>query len=314
MKAVLFDRYGPPDVLRVADVERPVPRDDQVLVRVRATTATRSDCGLRGAEYLVGRLGTGLLRPRRQTIGMEFAGEVEAVGAAVTAYAPGDRVFGVTSGANAEYVCAGGGRDEPFAPIPDGMPYEQAAALGDGGLSAISLLRAVGLQRGERVVVNGASGSIGVGGVQIGKHLGAHVTAVCAAKNAGLMRELGADEVVDYESTSFARTGETYDVIFDAVGKASFLRCRRALAPDGRYVTTDPGFLWHDAFVSLLSKRARLGIVRYTQPDLDLLVRLVEAGEYRAVVDRTYPLADVAEAHRYVETHQKTGNVVLLVP
>jgi NADPH:quinone reductase-like Zn-dependent oxidoreductase len=313
MRAVVFDRYGPPEVLRVDEVEKPAPKDGEVLVRVHAASATRSDCGLRGAEYFVARLFTGLFRPKsdRRRVGIEFAGEVEAVGAGVTEFAPGDRLFGICSGGNAEYVCVP--HDEAIARIPQGLTFEEAAGVADGGLSAISLLRSAGLEQGQRIVVYGASGSIGVGGVQVAKHLGAHVTAVCSAKAVDLMRSLGADEVIDYEHEDFTRNGETYDVVFDAAGKTTYRRSRRSVKPDGVYITTDPGFLWRDAFVALVSKRAKLGIVRYTKADIEMLAALVAAGAYRPVIDRTYPLEAVVEAHRYVETHQKTGNVVLTV-
>jgi NADPH:quinone reductase-like Zn-dependent oxidoreductase len=311
MRAVVHDRYGPPEVLRLADVERPVPKEDEVLVRVRATTATRSDAGFRSAEYFVTRFFTGLIRPKRGRVGIELAGEVEAVGAAVTEFTAGEHVFGIGSGTNAEYVCV---REAGvIARMPAGMAFEEAAAVTDGGLSAISLLRSAGLEQGQRIVVYGASGSIGVGGVQVAKHLGAHVTAVCSTQNVELVRSLGADEVVDYLKEDFTRSGETYDVVFDAAGKQSFLRCRRSLKPDGIYITTDPGFMWHDAAIGLLSKKTKLGIVRYTKQDLLALKELIEAGQYRAVIDRTYPLEDVVDAHRYVDTHQKTGNVVLTV-
>ena len=310
MKAVVFDRYGPPDVLRLEEIEQPVPKDDEVLVRVRATTATRSDCGLRGAEYFVGRLFTGIFRPKRGTIGLEFAGEVEAVGDTVTEFAIGDRLFGICSGGNAEYVCVP--ESGVIALIPQGMTFEEAAAVADGALSAMSLLR-THVEKGNRVLVYGASGSIGVGGVQVARDLGAHVTAVCNTKTVDLMRSLGADETIDYMNQDFTENGETYNVVFDAAGKRSFLRCRRSLEPDGIYITTDPGFMWHDALVSLFTKRAKLGIVRYTKPDILTLTKLIKAGKYRPVIDRTYPLEDVIDAHRYVETHQKTGNVVLTV-
>lgn len=307
----MFDRYGPPEVMRVEEVERPVPKEDQVLVRVHAATATRSDCGLRGAEYFVARFFTGLIRPKNGRIGIEFAGEVETVGGAVTEFAIGDRVFGIGSGTNADYVCVR--ETETIARIPDGMGFEAAAAVADGGLSAISLLRSAGLRKNQMIVVYGASGSIGVAGVQVAKHLGARVTAVCNTKNVELVRTLGADEVIDYLQDDFTRNGARYDVIFDAAGKFSFLRCRRSLKPGGIYITTDPGFMWHEAVIALFAKRAKLGIVRYTRSDLVTLATLIEEKEYRSVVDRTYPLQDVVEAHRYVETHQKTGNVVLTV-
>ena len=297
-------------MLCIDDVARPVPAQDEVLVRVDATTATRTDCGLRGAEYFVARVFTGLFRPRRRTVGIEFAGEVEAVGAAVGEFDVGDRVFGIGTGTNAEYVCVG--EREVIARIPDGMTYEEAAAAPDGALSAISLLKP-NVREGNRVLVYGASGSIGVGGVQVAKHLGAHVTAVCNTKNLELVSSLGAHSVIDYLTEDFRKNGQTYDVVLDAVGEQTFLRCRRSLAPDGIYITTDPGVMWHDALVSLLSRRAKLGIVRYRREDLALLAELLERREYRPVIDRTYPLESVVEAHRYVETHQKTGSVVLTV-
>lgn len=311
MRAVVFDRYGPPDVLRLAEVERPVPEDGQVLVRVRATSTTRTDCGLRGAEYFVARLVTGLFRPRSGRVGIEFAGEVAAVGSAVTEFALGDRVFGIGDGTNAEYVCVG--ESEVVAEVPGDMAYEDAAVVADGALSAFSLLRSAGLAQGQRVLVYGASGSIGVGGVQVAKHLGAHVTAVCSTTNVDLVRSLGADEVIDYLEQDFRNNGQTYDVLLDAVGKLSYLGCRGSVRPSGRYITTDPGRFWHDALVALTTKKAKLGIVRYKKADLLALVMLLEAGRYRAVIDRTYRLEDVVDAHRYVETHQKTGNVVLTV-
>jgi NADPH:quinone reductase-like Zn-dependent oxidoreductase len=313
VKAVTYDRYGPPEVLRLRDVERPVPKDDEVLVRVYATTATRSDSGLRSAEYFISRVFTGILRPKpaRRVIGTEFAGVVESVGARVTELEPGDRVFGIRSGSNAEYVCVL--EDGVITQMPAGLSFAEAAAVADGALSAMSCLRQAHVDSGKRVVVFGASGSIGVGGVQVAKQLGLHVTAVCDTKNVGLMRSLGADEVIDYVNEDFTKNGETYDVIFDAAGKTTFLHCRHSLTPAGVYITTDPGFMWQDLPFALLSKRAKIGFVRYTKPDIVKLKELLAAGEYRAVIDRTYPIEDVADAHRYVDTHQKTGNVVLSV-
>jgi NADPH:quinone reductase-like Zn-dependent oxidoreductase len=311
VRAVTYDRYGPQEVLRLEEVETPVPDDDEVLVRVHATTATRSDCGRRSAEYFVGRLFTGLLRPKEGAIGLEFAGDVQSTGKHVTEFARGDRVFGIGSGTNAEYVCVRA--QGVIAKTPEGLTFAEAAGLADGGLSGISLLRSGNLRAGQTALVYGASGSIGVGSVQVAKHLGAHVTAVGSTKSVELMRSLGADEVLSYEQDDFTRNGKTYDVILDAAGKTTFLHCRRSLKRDGIYVTTDPGFLWHDAVIGLFSKRAKLGIVRYTKPDLLALAELAAAGAYRPVIDRTYPLEEVVDAHRYVETHQKTGNVVLTV-
>jgi NADPH:quinone reductase-like Zn-dependent oxidoreductase len=246
---------------------------------------------------------------------MEFAGEVEAVGAAVTEFAVGDHVFGVKgAGAHAEYVCIR--ESGPIAPKPSHMSFEEAAAVCDGAALALACLRKAGPLDGRDVLVYGASGSVGTAGVQLAKHFGAHVTAVCNTKNVELVRALGADEVVDYLREDFTKNGKTYDVVFDAVGKLSFRRVRRSLRPGGTFVDTDPGFMWHLPLLALLtrwigSKRVRMGMTRYSKQDVLYLKKLIEAGEYRAVIDRRYLLEDVVEATKYVETGQKTGNVVL---
>jgi NADPH:quinone reductase-like Zn-dependent oxidoreductase len=311
MRAVVHERYGPPEVLDIRDIPRPEPAEDELLVRVHFSTVTRSDCGLRAAWPFFARSFTGLRRPRQPIAGMEFAGEVAAVGAAVTAFAPGDRVFGVRRGSNAEYVCV---RERgAIARIPAGMSFEQAAAVADGGCSALSTLRQTGPRACQRVVVYGASGAIGTAAVQVAKYQGARVTAVCGPDALDLARSLGADEVVDYTRENYAARGETYDLVCDAVGKSSYRRCRRALASDGLYLTMDLGFMWHAPLLALVSKRVKLGIARYSQEDVETLAAMVEAGAYRPVIDRTYPLDEVIEATRYVETGQKTGNVVLAV-
>jgi NADPH:quinone reductase-like Zn-dependent oxidoreductase len=316
VRAVVHDRYGPPEILRLEEVERPVPRDDEVLVNVHATTVTRSDCGLRSTEYWFTRAITGLRRPKRRIAGMELAGVVEAVGAAVTEFAVGDEVFGIKGGANAEYVCVREGG--VLAHKPAGISFEEAAAVCDGALLARTCLRPEDLQKGRSILVYGASGSIGTAAVQLARHFEADVTAVCNTKNVELMRSLGAGEVVDYLQEDFTKNGQTYDVIFDAVGKHSFRRCRRSLKPGGIYITADLGFLYHAPIVALLTRligdrKAKIGIGKYRKDDLLLLKQLIEAGEYWAVIDRSYPLEDVVEATRYVETEQKTGNVVLAV-
>jgi NADPH:quinone reductase-like Zn-dependent oxidoreductase len=302
-------------VLRLAEVERPVPNDDEVLAKIHATTVNRTDAGLRSAEYFVGRFFTGLRRPKRQILGMEFAGEVEAVGAAVTEFEIGDHVFGVNgSGAHAEFICMR--ESAPLAHKPAGMTFDEAAAVCDGASLALACLRKADVRKGQSIVVYGASGSVGTAAVQLAKHFGAEVTAVCNTKNVELVRSLGADEVVDYLHEDFTKNGRTYDAVFDAVGKHSFRRCRGSLKAGGTYVSTDPGFLWHVPILALVTrrigdKRVAMGITRYTKKDVLFLKELIEAGEYRAVIDRRYPLEDVIEATRYVETGQKTGNVVL---
>jgi NADPH:quinone reductase-like Zn-dependent oxidoreductase len=316
VKAIVYDRYGPPEVLRRDDVERPVPSADEVLVRVRATTVTRTDAGLRSAEYVISRFVTGLVRPKQRILGLEFAGEVAEIGSAVREFSVGDRVFGVRTGAHAEYVCVR--ESGALARMPSGMTFEEAAAVCDGAELALACLRKAGPLEGRAVLVYGASGSVGTAAVQLAKHFGANVTAVCNTKNVALVRSLGADTVIDYEQEDFTKNGETYDVLFDAVGKHSFRRSRRSLKPGGTFVDTDLGFMWHVPLLALAtrwigSKRVALGITKYTKEDVLFLKELIEGGEYRAVIDRTYPLEDVVEATRYVETGQKTGNVVLTV-
>jgi NADPH:quinone reductase-like Zn-dependent oxidoreductase len=316
VRAVILDRYGPPEVLRLEDVDPPVPKEDEVLVRVRATTVNRTDTGLRTAEYFIARLVTGPRRPRRTILGTELAGEVEAIGAAVTEFAVGDRVFGIGSRTNAEFVCV---RERgALAHMPVTLTFEEATAVPDGGCTALAFLRQVRLSAGQGILVYGASGSIGTASVQLAKHFGAEVTAVCDTGNVDIVRSLGADHVIDRLRTDFMTNDQTYDVILDAVGKLSAARSRRSLKPGGIYVTAgSPGsiarVLLLGLFSSLTSRRVRLGLARYRKEDVRFLKELIEAGEYRPVIDRSYPLEDVVDAHRYVDTQQKTGNVVLTV-
>ncbi len=319
MRAAVQDGYGSPEeVLRVAEVERPVPKEDEVLVRVHASTVTRGDAmGVRHLEYRFVRLFTGLRRPRRPTCGSEFAGRVEEVGAAVTEFRVGDEVLGVKDGSNAEYVAAR--ESGPIAPKPTGLTYEDAAAVPDGSLLALSCLRPAYPLHGKSVLVYGAAGSVGTAAVQLlVHHFEADVTAVCDTKDVEVVRSLGARDVIDRLHEDFTKSGKTYDVIFDAVGKHSFRRCRHALKPGGIYISMDLGFMYHVPLLGLVtrfvgSKRATLGLGRYRKEELLLVKKLVEQGKYRPVIDRTYALDDVVEANRYVESGQKTGNVVLRV-
>jgi NADPH:quinone reductase-like Zn-dependent oxidoreductase len=318
VRAVVFDRYGPPEVLQVGEVERPAPADDEVLVRVRAATVTRTDVmRMRSVEYAFARLATGIRRPRKTNAGTEFAGRVEEVGADVTGLRVGDEVFGAADGAQAEFVTVR--ESGVIAPKPAALTFEQAAAVPDGSLLALTCLRPLAPLQGKRVLVYGAAGSIGTAAVQLlARHFEADVTAVCDTKDVELVRSLGAREVIDRLAEDFTTRGETWDVIFDAVGKQSLRRCGRALAPGGVYLTVDLGFLYHVPFLALAtrvvgSRRAKLGIGRYRKEDLALVASLVDAGAYRPVIDRTYGLDEIVEAARYVETGQKSGNVVLTV-
>ena len=316
MRAAVQDRYGPPEVLRLAEVERPIPLADEVLVRIHATTVCRTDCGLRSGAPFISRFFTGLLRPKK-ILGVEFAGEVEAIGAAVTEFKVGDAVFGGRGfGAHAEFVCVK--ESGPLAHKPAGMTFEDAAAVFDGASLALVCLESAGPLKGKSILIYGASGSVGTAGVQLAKRFGAHVTAVCSTKNLDLVRSLGADEVIDHTIDDFTKNGQTYDVIFDAVGKHSFRRSRRSLERQGTFIETDLGFMWHVPMLLLLTKwigsrRLKMGIARYAKKDLLLFKELIEAGTYRAVIDRRYALEQIVEAERYVEAGQKTGNVVLTV-
>src|SRR5579875_1411314 len=327
VRAVVFDRYGPPEVLRLEEVERPIPKPDEILVKIHATTVTRTDCAYRSGENVVTRLGysfvtTGnpfkaLLRPWTRIPGTELAGEVVEVGTAVHAFQVGDPVFGVnagTFGTNAEFVALPA--SAPLAPKPARLSFEEAAAVCDGGLLALGCLRRVDLQSEQAILIYGASGSIGTAAVQLAGSFGAPVTAVCNAANGAIVRSLGADEVIDYEKGDFTKNGEVYDVIFDAVGKLGFQHCRGSLKQGGVYIPTDG---WMNTFWVLWTarigdKRVVMDIPpRYRKEDVLFLKGIIEAGKYRAVLDLRYSLDDVVEATRYVETGQKTGNVVLTV-
>ena len=312
MKAVVHDRYGPPEVLRVDEVERPVPADDEVLVRVHATTVTQTDCHMRAARPFFWRFMLGLRRPKRRILGLEFAGVVEAIGTDVAQLAVGDRVFGLRSGSQAEYVCVP--ESGKIARIPADMSFEQAAALCDGMCEAIAALRSGRVGQGTNLLIYGASGSLGTGAVQLASYFGAHVTAVCGAKNLELVRSLGADEAIDYEAEDFTENGRSYDVIIDAVGKHNYLHARRSLVPGGIFVATDRLFHVPLAFLTRWIGSTRVVFSAgspWQRESVLLLEDLLEAGRYRAVVDRVYPVEDVVEATRYVESWQKVGNVVL---
>lgn len=314
MKAVVAPHYGPPEVLRIEEVARPVPKADEVRVKVRASTVTRSDCGFRGASPFFSRIFTGLRRPKQPIVGMELAGVVQEVGSSVTEFAVGDEVFGLRSGANAEYVCV---REAgALAHKPASLTFEEAAALADGASIARACLAKIALGEGTRIMVYGATGAIGTAGVQLAKATGAHVTAVANTKNVELVRSLGADTVLDWEREDFTRSGEAYDAIFDAVGKLSFRRCKGSLVPGGSFITTDLGFMWHVPALILWTRfvgdrRVYLPIPKYSKEDLLHVKQLVESGKYRPVIDRTYGFEQIVEATTYVETGQKTGNVVL---
>jgi len=319
MKAIVYTEYGPPDVVQLRQVEKPIPKDDEVRIKVYATTVNRTDCGFRNPEPFFVRLFSGLIRPKRTILGRELAGEIESVGQGVTRFGKGDQVFGLSGGrfgAHAQYVCVP--EQGAIASKPTNMTYEEAASVCDGAMLALNCLKKAGIQQRRQMMIYGASGSIGAAAVQLAKYFGAEITAVCGTRNLGLAKSLGADQVIDYTKQDFTKSGQRFDMVFDAVGKSSFSRCRPLLKSDGAYVATDLGFLYQNPFFALWtsmigSKKALFPLPKERQEDILFFKELIEAGHLKAVIDRRYPMEHIVEAYRYVETGHKTGNVVITV-
>lgn len=316
MKAILFPTYGSPDVLQCQEVAKPTPKDDQVLVKIVAVAANPLDWHRMRAEPFLVRLSDGLRKPKDPRLGADIAGVVEAVGAAVTHFKPGDEVFGeIGAGGFAEYVCA---KEKSVVPKPTNRSFAEAAAVPVAGLTALQGLRDKGkLQTGQKVLVNGASGGVGTYAVQLAKHFGAEVTAVCSTRNLDLVRGLGADHVIDYTQTDFTRTGQRYDLILDAIGNRSVADYRRTLTPQGRCAVA--GFTTISRLFGIVLFGGRGGqpvasfLAQPNQADLLTLSELLESGKITSVIDRTYPLAQTAEAIRYLETGRARGKVIITV-
>ena len=321
MKAIICTKYGPPEVLKLREVDKPTPKDNEVLIRVYGAAVNSTDPTFRKGKPFISRFFTGLLKPKNPIPGDVLAGEIEAVGKDVTLFKKGNQIFGASVknlGAHAEYKCLP--EDGQLAPKPANMNYGEAAAIVDGALTALPFLRDKGqIQNGQKVLISGASGSVGTAAVQIAKYYGTEVTGVCSTTNLELVTSLGADEVIDYTKEDFTKTGKQYDIIFDTVAKSSFSQCKSALSEGGIYLTTFPtlSILFQGLKPSKFSnKKAKfLAAGLRTTPektkDLLFLKELIEAGKLKSAIDRSYPLESIVEAHKYVETGHKKGNVVI---
>ncbi len=322
MKAIVFTGYGSPDVLQLNEVEKPVPGDNQVLIRVHATTVNRTDCATIRAKPFFMRLVTGLFKPKKNIPGTEFAGDIEATGKSISSLKPGDKVFGfddMGAGSHAQYMTI---IENNVATIPKNTTYEQAAASIEGAHYAYNFINKVDLKKGQNVLVNGATGAIGSAAVQLLKYFEINVTAVCATENIELVKSLGANRIIDYTKEDFTKDEQSYNFVFDTVGKSSFFKCKHLLQPGGIYLSSDLGYMAQNMFLPLITpimkpltgnKKTVFPVPVETRSSILLIKKLIEQGKFKAVIDRKYPLEKIADAYRYVEKGQKTGNVVIVV-
>lgn len=317
MKAAFYEEYGPPSVLSIRQVEKPVPNDREVLIRVYATTVNRTDCAMLRAKPFIMRFFTGLLRPKRKILGTDFAGKVEAVGQHITSLKVGDRVFGFSDGgvsSHAHYMTFT--EEKGISTIPNNFTYQQAAASLEGVHYAYNMINKVALKEGQKALVNGASGAIGSAALQLLNYYGAQVTAVCSTKNIELIKSIGADKVIDYTREDFTKSNGTYHYVFDTVGKSSFARCKPLLEQGGVYISSELGRWSQNLFLALFAPLLRNKKVIFPFPSdhrrtVQLIKKIIEEGKFTAVIDRKYSLEQIADAYRYVETGEKTGNVVI---
>jgi NADPH:quinone reductase-like Zn-dependent oxidoreductase len=322
MKAIAYTKYGSPDVLQFKEVEKPIPKEYEVLIKVQATTVNRTDCATIRAKPFFMRLVTGLFRPKKQTPGTEFAGDIEALGKSVSSLKIGDRVFGFDdagAGSHAQYVAI---TEDKVLTIPGNISYAQAAASSEGAHYAYNFINKVNLKKAQHVLVNGATGAIGSAAVQLLKSFDVNVTAVCATKNIELVKSLGADKVIDYKKEDFTKDKHKYDLVFDTVGKSSFFKCKQLLQPGGVYISSDLGYLAQNIYLPLITrvikplienKKTIFPIPKDIRASLLVIKRLIEQDKFEAVIDREFPLERIVEAYKYVEKGHKTGNVVIIV-
>lgn len=319
MKAIVYTKYGPPEVAKLMEVSKPKPKDNEVLIKVCATTVNRTDSGFRSAEYFISRFWSGLLRPKYQILGCEFAGIIEEIGKNVTTFKIGDKVFGYndkTFGGHGEFLTIS--ETDAITILPNNLNFDEAAAITEGAHYALNTIKASKIENGQNVLVYGATGAIGSAAVQLLKHFGTKVTAVCNTKNVELVKSLGADIVIDYQTQDFTKTENKFHFIFDAVGKSSFRQCKPLLTEKGIYISTELGKNAENIFLALTTpiwggKKVLFPIPTINKEDVIFLKGLVEKGEYKPVIDRKYKLDQIVEAYKYVETGQKTGNVIITI-
>jgi len=325
MKAIVYTKYGSPDVLQLKEVEKPIPKDDELLVRVKATSVNRTDCANLTAKPFIMRFPLGLLKPKNQILGTEFAGDIEAIGKDVTTFNVGEKVFGFFDGilsSYAEFLCLS--EDKGLSTMPKGISYEQAAVSIEGAHYAYNTINKVDFKKGEKAIVNGASGGIGSATVQLLVYYGVEVTAVCNTKNIHLIKSLGARKVIDYEDEDFTQDDEKYEYVFDSVGKSTFGKCKRLLKPGGVYISSELGPYLQNIFFSLATaifgnlpaqsgKRVKFPYPPNIKRSVLLIKKLIEEGKFKSVIDRSYPFEQIPAAFRYVLKGQKTGNVVITI-
>jgi len=322
MKAIIYTNYGPPDVLQLQEIEKPVPKDNEVLIRVHATTVNRTDCATIRAIPFFLRIIAGLFRPKKQIPGTEFAGEIEAIGKNISYLKVGDKVFGFDdqgSGSHAQYMAI---KEDKVVIMPESIFYAQAAASSEGAHYAYNFINKVGLKKGHNVLVNGATGAIGSAAVQLLKYFDVNVTAVCATKNIELVKSLGANRVIDYTKEDFTKDEQKYDFVFDTVGKSLFFKCKNLLEPSGVYISSDLGYMAQNIFLPLVTPIIKpiIGYKKTVFPfptdirgSIRLIKNLIEQGKFKTVIDREFSLEQIVEAYKYVEKGHKTGNVVITV-
>ncbi len=319
MRAAVYFNYRPPEVVKVMELEKPHPAKGQILLKVIASTVNRTDCGFRSAEYFIVRFFSGLFRPKNKVLGNEFAGIVESLGGGVSDVKVGDRLFGfndTTFGGHADYMLLS--EKNAFALMPENISFEMAAALTEGAHYALCDLRAAGLKAGQKILVNGATGAIGSAAVQLARHMGAEVTAVCATEHIDIVSSLKPKRIIDYKKEDFTKCGDTFDIIFDAVGKSSFGKCKPIMKKKGIYMSTEFGYMAQNILYALTTpllggKKLLFPLPVTSKSDVEFLKELYVKGEFRPLIDKVYPLEEIAEAYRYVETGMKTGNVIISV-